>query len=144
MTRWSCTRCTLNATIVTLPRNRRDMASPVAPLSVADLEVDALRQRVQLGAREVRLSPTEHVILYTLVSRAGEVVTYRELGSALGLAEAEIHSNRIARHVSTLRRKLRDDPDHPHYIETVVGIGYEMKTSPAVGRSGTTSRLNGT
>jgi hypothetical protein len=60
------------------------MVRPVAPLSVADLEVDALRPRVQLGAREVPLSPTEHVILYTLVSRAGEVVTYRELGSHLG------------------------------------------------------------
>lgn len=79
-----------------------------------------------------------------LVSRAGEVVTYRELGAALGLVAAEVHSNRIARHVSTLRRKLRDDPDRPHYIETVVGIGYEMKTSPAEGRLGTTARLNGT
>jgi DNA-binding winged helix-turn-helix (wHTH) protein len=32
--------------------------------------------------------------------------------------------------VSTLRRKLNDDAEHPRYIETVVGFGYGIRTSP--------------
>jgi DNA-binding response OmpR family regulator len=116
--------------MVALSRNRREIQHRVAPLKVADLEVDALRQRIRLGTREVRLSPHEHIILYTLIASAGVVVTYRELAVALGLSDPVIRNNTIARHVSSLRRKLGDGAEHPHYIETVVGIGYGMRVSP--------------
>jgi DNA-binding response OmpR family regulator len=115
--------------MVALSRNRRELQHRVAPLTIADLEVDALRPRVRAGAREVRLSPDEHILLYTLVARAGVPVTYRELAVALGLNHDTIRTNTIARHVATLRRKLNDDAKQPHYIETVKGIGYAMRIS---------------
>src|SRR6202158_2160298 len=124
--------------MIALSRKRREIQRSVAPLTLADLEVDALRRRVHLGTREVALSPDEHTLLYTLVASAGAVVTYAELAVALGLNDPVIRNNTIARHVSTLRRKLRDDAEHPHHIETVVGIGYGMRVSlrlPLIGDS---------
>ncbi len=111
-----------------MPRNRIPTPPRVAPLRVADLEIDALYQRIRQGTREVRLSPHEHTLLYTLAARVGIAVTYRELADALGRTDPKVLNNAIARHVSTLRRKLRDDAERPRYIETVRGIGFRFVT----------------
>lgn len=113
-------------------RNRRANPLRVAPLAVADLEVDGLDRRIRLGTREIKLSPAEHTILYTLVASVGVVVTYRELANALRPRDAEIRTNAIARHVTTLRKKLKDDAEHPRYLETVVGVGYGIRASPGI------------
>lgn len=114
--------------IVALPRNPF-FDRPIARHRVADLEIDALHQRIRQGTREVRLSPNEHILLYTLAERPGAVVRYREIAHALGWTDPGAYRNSLARHVSTLRRKLRDDADGPRYIETVRGIGYRMRAN---------------
>ena len=113
------------AMLVALPRNRTSDRR-VALLRVAGLEIDALHQRVRRGTREVPITPVEHVILYTLAVRAGAVVSYRDLAEALGGTAPGVRNNTLARHVSSLRRKLRDDARRPRYIETVFGIGYRL------------------
>lgn len=133
MTLSSCLLVGATTTMVALPRNRRAIQNRVAPLRVGDLEVDALRKRIRLGTREVVLSPDEHILLYMLVARAGDVLTYRELATALGQTRSVIRNNTIARHVSHLRRKLGDDAGHPHYIHTVVGVGYGVGVQPHAG-----------
>ena len=102
-------------------------APQTAPLRVADLEIDALHRRIRQGAREIRLTPGEHTILYTLAAKAGTWVTYREIASALGRPDPALGSNNtLARHIYTLRRRLRDDAQQPRYIETLDGIGYRL------------------
>lgn len=114
------------AMLVALPRNRILPGRRVAPLKVADLEIDALDRRVRQGTREVRLSPGEHILLYTLAARPDTVVSYREIADALGRTDPEVRKNTLARHISSLRRKLRDDARRPRYIELVHGIGYRF------------------
>jgi DNA-binding response OmpR family regulator len=111
--------------LVALARNRNAPARRVARLHVADLEIDALDRRISQGSRELRLSPSEHVLLYTLASARGTVVPYDSLADALGIGP-EIRANTVARHVTTLRRKLGDAADRPRYIETVSGTGYRF------------------
>ena len=79
------------------------------------------------GEREIPLTPAQHILLYILAARVGEVVTYREIADALGQAEPEVRNNTLARHLSGLRRKLRDDADRPRYIETVPRVGYRLR-----------------
>jgi DNA-binding response OmpR family regulator len=112
--------------MIALPRKRRPANRRVAPVRVADLEIDALHRRVRQGTRELRLSPDEHVLLYTLAARPGVVISYREIADALGRTDRELRTNTLARHLSSLRRKLRDDAHHPRYIETVLGVGYRF------------------
>jgi DNA-binding response OmpR family regulator len=102
----------------------------VAALKVADLEIDALRRRIRQGSRDVRLSPVEHILLYTLAAGIGVVISYRELTDALGGDERVVRNNRLARHISSLRRKLRDDAERPRYIETITNLGYRFVASP--------------
>jgi len=112
-------------TLVALARNRNGSARRIARLHVADLEIDALDRRIAQGSRELRLSPSEHVLLYILASSRGTVVPYRRLADALG-SGPEVRANTVARHVTTLRRKLGDAADRPRYIETVPGTGYRF------------------
>ena len=111
--------------LVALSRNRILPTARVAPLQIGNLEIDALDLRVRQGSREVRLSPSEHVLLYTLAARSGTVVSHAVLAQALGTGP-EVRTNTIARHVATLRGKLRDDIGDPRYIETVAGAGYRF------------------
>jgi len=111
--------------LVALPRNRIAL-NRVAPLRVADLEIDALHRRVRQGTHDIQLSPVEHVILYALAARVGVVVSYREIADTLGKADGKISHNAFARHVSSLRRKLKDDADRARYIETVPAVGYRL------------------
>lgn len=103
----------------------------MASLKVADLEIDALHQRIQQGAREIRLTPVEHVLLYTLAANAGVVVTYRRLADALGKPKPLVSNNTLARHMSGVRRKLKDDAVRPRYVETVFGVGYRLRVRPS-------------
>ena len=114
--------------LIALKRNRSPRTRRVGPLRAADLEIDALNLLVRQGTREIRLSPHEHMLLYTLAARAGAVVSYRELSDALGRIEPVIRNNTLARHLSSLRRKLADQADRPRYIETVIGVGYRLKS----------------
>ena len=112
--------------LVALSRNRNWASGSVAVLRVADLEIDALHRGIRQGTREIHLAPGQHVLLYTLAARVGEVVTYREIADALGQTGTEVRHNTLARHLSALRQKLRDSPDHPRYIETVPQVGYRF------------------
>lgn len=93
-------------------------------MRVADLEIDALHQRIRQGRREVRLSPVEHILLYTLAAKAGAVVSYREIGEALGRTDPDLRNNTLARHIQWLAPKAsgrrRSPPlhrdGHPHWL----------------------------
>ncbi|TMG69888.1 MAG: winged helix-turn-helix transcriptional regulator [Chloroflexi bacterium] len=130
MTRSSCELVLRNPCWSHLPRNRIMANRRVAPVAAADLEIDALHQRVRQGSREIRLSTDEHILLYTVAASSGTVVSYREIADALGRTDPRFRNNTIARHLSSLRRKLRDNPHRPRYIETVLGVGYRFLKAP--------------
>lgn len=115
--------------LVALGRNQDLPARRIARLRIADLEMDALDRRLTQGSREIRLSPSEHIVLYTLAAKRGAVVSYGALAAALGNGR-ELRNNTLARHVATLRRKLGDDPRHARYLETVHGMGYRFVAKP--------------
>jgi DNA-binding response OmpR family regulator len=108
-----------------LSRNRIQRIRDVAPLRVGDLEIDALHRRITQGKREIRLSPNEHAVLYTLAANRGTVVRYQAIADALGIGP-EVRTNTVARHVTSLRRKLGDTVGRPRYVETLTGVGYRF------------------
>jgi len=130
MTDPSCRRAPRIRKLVALIRNRIPPTPRVAVLRVADLEIDALNLRLRKGTRVIRLSPGEHMLLYILAARGGAVVSYRDIADALGRTEPDFRNNTIARHLSSLRRKLGDDAREPRYIETVPGVGYRALLTP--------------
>ncbi len=92
---------------------------------------------VEAEGRDVTLTPTEFVLLETLM-RSGRVVRSKaELSRILrgdepdgGTFVSEADLRTVEVHVGNMRRKVGDDPRRPRWIETVRGIGYRAAGAP--------------
>jgi DNA-binding response OmpR family regulator len=72
------------------------------------------------------LTLTEFKLLAYLMQRPDQVVSPRELVSAVQGYEADEYEARaiVRVHIRRLRQKLEQDPDNPEYIVNVRGVGY--------------------
>jgi DNA-binding response OmpR family regulator len=109
-----------------------------AVLVAGDLRLDAAARRVWRDGREVELTAKEFDLLALLMARAGTVVTREELAREVWDTRWLGGSKTIDVHVSSLRRKLGDDPATPRYVTTVRGVGlrFEPQRTASEGASG--------
>jgi len=104
---------------------RSTAAATPGPLQVGDLELrQASRELLRDGAR-LDLTSTEFTVIQTLLQRAGQVVSKRDLYLAALGREPMRYDRSIDMHVSNLRRKLGPARGGGERIETVRGIGYQ-------------------
>ncbi|HKV43747.1 MAG TPA: response regulator transcription factor [bacterium] len=91
------------------------------------LMMDLERHEVSIDDREVRLTPIEYKLLQALMEFPGRVFTRDQLLAHIyAFDEAVVVDRTIDVHIGKLREKLRDDPVHPRYIQTVRGVGYKL------------------
>ena len=105
--------------------------APAAPhagarFQVGELEIDFSQHLVKLRGRPVDLSPTEYRLLAHLARHAGKVVVSDALLNAVWGPEYRDELQHVRLYVSRVRRKIEDDPEHPHYVLTRPGIGYML------------------
>jgi two-component system KDP operon response regulator KdpE len=89
--------------------------------------------RVDLGARsvtragaEVRLSPTEWLLLAELARNAGVTLDHRTLLQRVWGSQYADERNYLRTFAQRLRVKLEDDPAHPEVVVTVGRQGYRF------------------
>lgn len=114
----------LIARVKALIRRSKGSATPV--LSVADVDIDTIKQTVIRRGCSIELSPTEYRVLEYLAHRPRAVVSKRELLEHLYDLGWEHHSNVVEAHVSNLRKKL-DLPGTEPLIETLRQRGYRLR-----------------
>lgn len=92
-----------------------------------DLEIDPDQGRVQVYGREVSLTSTEYQILALLASHPKKVFTVQNIYESVW-EEPYFYSsnNTVMVHIRNLRRKLGDDPQNSHMIQTIWGKGYRI------------------
>jgi len=103
---------------------RRSYGSP--KMRVGPLELDAEGYRATLEGRELKLSKTEFALLRTLASAPGRVWSRSELLEAVWGLTFDGTDRVVDVYINMLRKKLGDDPRDPHFIETMVGVGYRL------------------
>ena len=91
-----------------------------------ELRIDYVSGCVYLKEKELHLTSTEYKLLSLLAKNVGKVLTHtyitREIwGSAW---DNDVASLRVF--MATLRKKIEENPSHPQYIQTHIGIGYRM------------------
>jgi DNA-binding response OmpR family regulator len=96
--------------------------------TIGDLTIDYAQHLVTKAGKEVTLTPIEYRILAHLAQNAGRVVTQDMLLEHVWGAEYVGESHMLQVNINRLRRKLEDDPAHPRYLLTKVGIGYILAT----------------
>ncbi len=79
-----------------------------------------------LGDDVLDLTTLEFAILTALLKSKGRVKTRERLIEEVSERRFDIFDRSIDVHVSSLRKKLRDDAKNPHFIKTIRGIGYTL------------------
>jgi len=95
-------------------------------LSSGTLTIDLHKRSAALRGRLLDLTTAEFNILLCLVQQAPKEVSPRQLvNQALGYDAEYTQAAEIMKyHIHQLRRKIGDDPQHPHLIKTVRYQGY--------------------
>ncbi len=90
--------------------------------------IDYDRHEALLGDTPLDLTPTEFDILAVLVERAPAVLSPQEIARrVLDYNVNEVEARELMRwHIHHLRRKLEIDPDQPHMLKNVRGVGYKL------------------
>jgi two-component system response regulator CpxR len=108
-----------------LKSDKKATFSTDEPLNVfGDLQIDTASRSVLLEGKNLMLTPIEFDLLATLVKAAGRVLTRDQLLDAVAGRDYDVFDRSIDVHISSLRRKLGDNPKQPLYIKTVRSAGY--------------------
>ena len=91
------------------------------------VRVDRAAHRAWHGATELDLSVKEFDLLALLVEEAGRVVPRKEILSRVWTENPTGSGRTLDMHISTLRRKLGDDPNQPTMITTVRSVGFRFE-----------------
>jgi two-component system OmpR family response regulator len=100
---------------------RRGAAPALDLRRLGDVELDLAARSASVAGRRVELTAREWALVEALLRRAGRIVPKADLERLLLGADADVQSNALEVHVSSVRRKLGRD-----VIETVRGLGYRM------------------
>ncbi len=107
------------------PLGSQATANP-EPLLVGDLVVDPLMHSVTLAGKHVELPRREFDLLHALALQPGRVFTVDELLGAVWGAEFIGQPQVVYVHIRWLREKIEHNPNRPHRIVTVRGVGYKL------------------
>jgi DNA-binding response OmpR family regulator len=96
-------------------------------LTFGDLQIDLSARKVRLGIKTLNLTPIEHDLLTCLAKSSGRVLSRDQLLDAVAGRSYDVFDRSVDVHISSLRRKLGEDPRNPKYIQTVRSAGYMFK-----------------
>jgi len=92
-----------------------------------NLRINFDQRKVIVRGQEIRLRPTEHRLLYQLVSSAGKLLSHETLLSRVWGPEYRGEDHYVRLYITYLRQKIEEDPKNPHYILSERGLGYRFK-----------------
>ena len=91
---------------------------------VQDLVITPQSRSVLLNGKKLDLTPVEYDLLVRLASNVGRILTRDQLLESVIGRDYTVFDRSIDVHVSSLRRKLGDNPKNPRYIKTIRSAGY--------------------
>lgn len=92
-----------------------------------DVEVDLGKFEVRRGGRRVHLEKQPFDLLILLLNNRGDLVPRKQIAKSLWSPDVFVETDRsINNAIRKIRLALKDDPEHPRFIETVAGRGYRF------------------
>ena len=92
-----------------------------------DVELDLRSYQLRRAGRALKLEPTPMELLMFLVQHRGELVTRDQIVEHIWGKDVFLDTdNGINGAIRKIRLALRDDPEHPKFVETVSGKGYRF------------------
>jgi len=116
-----------------LRRSAVPAADAPAQLQVGDLAMNLHTHSVTHDGRALDLTLKEFALLRMLMEAAGRVVRRTDLIDEVWDPNWYGSTKTLDVHVSSLRKKLGDEPASPRYIHTVRGVGFRFSSPQELG-----------
>jgi len=110
----------------TVRRSQAPQQAEDAPIEIGDIRLTPSRRSVTRRGELIHLTRKEFDILHCLMSRAGRVVTYARLLTAVWGADCREEVEYLRTFIRQLRKKIEDDPANPRYLLTDLYVGYRF------------------
>ena len=75
---------------------------------------------------EIPLSSKESFIMRYFLTNPGQVLSKEQIYSQVW-GDDVVDDNTIMVHIRRIRMKIEDDPEHPRYLRTIRGVGYQFQ-----------------
>jgi DNA-binding response OmpR family regulator len=111
-------------------RRRRTAGPDDHRLTLGDVVLDPLEQRVWVAGEELTLPRREFAMLASLLAEPGHVVSRQQLFDAVWDDEVDIRSNSLDVHMSRLRHRLASSAQVT--VTTLRGVGYRIEQVDSV------------
>ncbi len=109
------------------PSSAAPSSGPLQAIEARGVHVDTVAHRAWHDGEELDLSVKEFDVLALLVAAAGRAVPRAEIMKSVWNEQWIGPTRTLDMHISSLRRKLGDDPNHPTMITTVRGVGFRFE-----------------
>ena len=96
-------------------------------IDIRGLSISQARHRCTLNGQELKLTPLEFRILWTLCRRRGSVVSSEVLFESVWGEKYLDNNNTVMAHIARLREKMHEPARRPKFIKTVWGVGYTIE-----------------
>lgn len=97
-------------------------------IAVGNVSIKPSARTATVGGAEVILTSLEFDLLVCLARAAGRVLSRDQLLDEVAGRSYDVFDRSIDVHISSLRKKLGDDPKNPKYIKTIRSVGYLLTT----------------
>ncbi|MGY3054603.1 two-component system alkaline phosphatase synthesis response regulator PhoP [Pedobacter sp. UYEF25] len=92
----------------------------------ADMEHHPNIHSLIKNGKKIELTILENRILLYFLRNAGKVVSRDELMLAVWGYNSDVNTRTLDMHIVRLRKKIEHNPDSPHLLQTVRGVGYKF------------------
>ena len=116
----------LLARVRALLRRAESAATPLSSLVLGEVRIDFVQQRAWRHDVPLHLTTKEFAMLRLLASPAGTPVSRQKFLDVVWGYTVFPTTRTVDKHIVGLRTKIEVNPEQPHFIETVHGIGYRL------------------
>lgn len=102
-------------------------------LLFGNLLLEPEKHKLTREGEPIPLTPSEYMLLLTLMSAPGRVFSRHELLSKLYQTSDAVVARVVDVHIGKIRQKIECDPANPHLIRTVRGVGYRFADKEELG-----------
>ena len=95
-------------------------------ITLGPLRVDFTQRLVFVNEQEVKLTPTEYDLLKVFIQNRGKIMTQHMLLTQVWGNNYDSKSHYLHVYIGHLRRKIEPDSAHPHFLQTISGVGYRF------------------
>ena len=76
--------------------------------------------------KKIELTILENRILLYFLKNENKIINRDELMMVVWGYNSDVNTRTLDMHIVRLRKKIEDNPDRPHYLQTVRGVGYKF------------------